>query len=230
MSASAADRYAAVLALDGKNADARNGLARVTGAAMTQIEAAIDAKEFDRARRLLQRVQKLAPNTRGLPDARERLEDAVAVSKGPTPDQQAALDKLIAEGEIALGSEQFLEPPGDSAYDKFRSALAINPRSEKARSGMQAIAQALRLRMNQSLVAGRATRADSDLAALEMVDPRYTDGPELKRRIAKAYADNGLRSLERNAVEEARADLEAAERLDASESTVASLRAALSGR
>ncbi|HWS25787.1 MAG TPA: serine/threonine-protein kinase, partial [Xanthomonadales bacterium] len=228
--ASAADRYVAVLAIDGKNADAASGLARVTAAAIPQIDAAIVAKDFDRARRLLQRVQKLAPGTRGLTDARERLDDAVAASRGPTPDQQAALDRLIAEGETALGSEQFLEPPGDSAYDKFRSALAINPRSEQARSGMQAIAQALRLRINQSLVAGRATRADSDLAALEMVDPRYTDGPELKRRIAKAYAENGLRSLERGAVEQARQDLEAAERLDASESTVASLRAALSGR
>lgn len=228
--ASAADRYVAVLAVDAKNADARNGLARIAVATLPQIEAAIDGKDYERARRLLQRVQKLAPNTRGLTDVRERLDDAVAASKGPTPEQQAALDKLIREGEIALGSEQFLEPPGDSAYDKFRSALAINPRSEQARSGMQAIGQALRLRINQSLVAGRATRADADLAALEMVDPRYTDGPELKRRIAKAYADNGLRSLERNAVEQARADLAAAERLDANEPTVTSLRTALVGR
>lgn len=228
--ASAADRYVAVLAVDAKNAEARNGLARIAATTLPQIEAAIDGKDYERARRLLQRVQKLAPNTRGLTDMRERLDDAVAASKGPTPEQQAALDKLIREGEIALGSEQFLEPPGDSAYDKFRSALAINPRSEQARSGMQAIGQALRLRINQSLVAGRATRADADLAALEMVDPRYTDGPELKRRIAKAYADNGLRSLERNAVEQARADLAAAERLDANEPTVTSLRTALVGR
>ena len=108
--------------------------------------------------------------------------------------------------------------------------MALIPRSEQARSGMQAIAQALRLRINESLVAGRATRADADLSALETVDPRYTDGPELKRRIAKAYADNGLRSLERGAVEQAREDLESAQRLDANEPTAASLRAALAGR
>lgn len=230
VNSSAADRYAAVLAIDGKNADARSGLARVTAAALTQIEAAIDAKEYDRARRLVQRVQKLAPRTPGLAGARESLEDAVAASKGLTPEQQATHDKLILEGETALGSEQFLEPPGDCAYDKFRSALALNPRSEQARSGIRAIAQALRLRINQSLASGRATRADTDLSSLEMVDPRYTDGPELKRRIAKTYAENGLRSLERAALEQARADLEAAERLDANEPTTVSLRAALGAR
>ena len=228
--ASAADRYRAVLTIEADNAAARDGLARVTTGALTQIAAAIEAREFDRAKRLLARVQKLAPGTRGLVEARENLEDAVAASKGPSPEKLAAHDKLIREGELALAAEQWLEPAGDSAYDKFRGAMAIDPRSEGAKAGMQAIAQALRLRINESLAAGRATRAEGDYAALETVDPRLKDGADLKRRIARAYAENGSRSLANGAIEQARADLAEAERLDAGEAAVVALRAALAGR
>ena len=171
----------------------------------------------------------LAPRTKGLVDAKERLEDAIAAAKGPSPEKLAAHDKLIAEGEIALGSEQLLEPAGDSAYDKFRGALAIDPRSERAKAGMAAIAQALRLRIDASLQAGRATRAEGDMAALETVDPR-ANLSDLKRRIARAYAENGLRSLTAGAIDQARSDLADAERLDAGDATVARLRGELAGR
>jgi serine/threonine protein kinase len=230
VNASAADRYRAVLAIEPGNAQAREGLARAATGAMTQVDAAIDARDLDRARRLLARVQSLAPRTAGLAGAKERLEDAVAAGKAPDPTRVAAHDQLIREGELALASEQWLEPAGDSAYDKFRGAMAIDPRSEQARAGMQAIAQALRQRIDQSLAAGRATRAHGDLAALETVDPRLTDAAEIKRRIARSYAENGLRSLQRGAPEQAQADLEEAQALDASEPTVTSLRSALDGR
>jgi serine/threonine protein kinase len=227
--ASAADRYRAVLAIEPGNGEAKDGLARAATGALTQVDAAIETRELDRAKRLLDRVQRLAPRTAGLAGARERLDDAVAASKAPDPSRIAAHDKLIAQGELALASEQWLEPAGDSAYDKFKSALAIDPRSERARAGMQAIALALRQRIDRSLSTGKATRAHGDFAALETVDPRLTDAAELKRRIARAYAENGLRSLERGSQEQARADLADAEQLDAGEPTVASLRSALGG-
>jgi serine/threonine protein kinase/tetratricopeptide (TPR) repeat protein len=227
--ASAADRYRAVLAIEPGNGEAKDGLARAVTGALTQVEAAIEIRELDRAKRLLDRVQRLAPKSVGLAGARERLNDAVAASKVPDPSRIAAHDRLIAEGELALASEQWLEPAGDSAYDKFKGALAIDPRSERARAGMQAIALALRQRIDRSLSSGQATRAHGDFAALETVDPRLTDAIDLKRRIARAYAENGLRSLERGSQEQARADLIEAEQLDASESTVASLRSALGG-
>ncbi len=228
--ACAADRYRAVLAIEPDNQKAREGLARAAAAAMTQIDAALEARELDRAKRLLARVQSLAPRTAGLASAKERIDDAVAAGKAPDPARVAAHDKLIREGELALASEQWLEPAGDSAYDKFRGAMAIDPRSEQARAGMQAIAQALRQRIDQSLAAGRATRAHGDLAALETVDPRLSDAAAIKRRIARSYAENGLRSLQRGALEQAKADFEAAQGLDPNEPTVESLRSALAGR
>jgi serine/threonine-protein kinase PpkA len=226
---SAADRYRAVLALEPGNREASSGLDRAARAAMSQAELAIDTSQFDRAADLLKRVQALAPRTRGLTDLRERLEDAQARSRGPSPEQLARHDQFIREGRQALANDQLLEPPGDSAYDKFRNAMNMDPRSADARAGMDAIGQKLRERIDRNLAAGRATYADADISALNAVDPRYSGMGELKRRVAETYAGNGLRSLERGSTEQAREDLKNAEKLDASAPAVSQLRAALGG-
>ncbi len=226
---SAAERYRAVLALEPGNREASAGLDRAARAAVSQAELAIDTGQLDRAADLVKRIQALAPSTRGLADLRERLEDAQARARGPSPEQLARHDQFIREGRQALANDQLLEPPGDSAYDKFRNAMNVDPRSADARAGMEAIGQKLRERIDRNLAAGRATYADADISALNAVDPRYSGMGELKRRVAETYASNGLRSLERGSPEQAREDLMNAEKLDASAPTVNQLRAALSG-
>ncbi len=226
---SAADRYRDALALAPDDAAARQGLARAAASALSQIDAAIEGQDFARAKDLRKRIQELAPRTPGLTEVKERIEDAEAAAKAASPERVATHDKLIREGELAISSGQLMEPTGDSAYDKFRQALAINPRSEAARGGMQALAQALKLQIEESIASGRATKADGEIAALETVDPRF-DTTALKTRVAHVYAENGLRSLNGGAVEQAREDLAGAERLDPAEASVARLREALSGR
>ncbi|MBK8069221.1 MAG: serine/threonine protein kinase [Rhodanobacteraceae bacterium] len=226
---SAADRYREALALAPDDAAARQGLARAAASALSQIDAAIEGKDFKRAQDLRKRIQELAPRTPGLTELKERIEDAEAAAKAASPERVAAHDKLVREGELALSSGQLMEPTGDSAYDKFRQALALNPRSESARAGMRALAQALKLEIEESITAGRATRADGGIAALETVDPRFDTGA-LKTRVAHVYAENGLRSLQGGSVEQAREDLAGAERLDPAEASVIRLREALVGR
>ena len=226
---SAADRYRAALALAPDDATARQGLARAAASALSQIDAAIEGKDFKRAQDLRKRIQELAPRTPGLTELKERIEDAEAAAKAASPERVAQHDKLVAEGELALSSGQLMEPTGDSAYDKFRQALAINPRSETARAGMRALAEALKREIDESIAAGRATRADGGISALETVDPRF-DTRALKTRVAHVYAENGLRSLQGGAVTQAREDLAGAERLDPAEASVVRLREALAGR
>lgn len=226
---SAADRYLAILAVEPGHREATAGLGRAIDAALTQAAAAIEVNELSRASSLAKRIQGLSPRARGLTDLRERIEDATERAKGLSPEQQARHDQLIVEGRAALANDQMLEPPGDSAYDKFRGAMAINPRSVDAKAGMESISRALRARIDRNLVAGRATRADADISALDAVDPRYSGIAELKRRVAETYANNGLHSLESGSREQAREDLSNAERLDANAAAVRQLRAALDG-
>lgn len=227
---SAADRYLAVLKQDAGNRDAQRGLDQTLAAALVQVAAALDKRDTARAQQLLGRVQALAPRTAGLKDLKVRIDAAVEAAKAPSPEQLALRDKLIREGELALSTEQLVEPPGDSAWDKFRGALRIDPKSDSAKAGIDAVAEALRTRAREALTAGRMVKAHGDIQALETVNSRDPQLPALKRETARLYAERGLRMLADNKIAEARTDLRAAESLDDRESKVAELRLALVGR
>lgn len=227
---SAADRYLAVLKQDAGNTEAQRGLDQAVAAALVQAGNALDKRDAARAQQLLARIQALAPRTAGLRDLKVRIDAAAEAAKAPSPDQLALRDKLIREGELALSTEQLVEPPGDSAWDKFRGALRIDPKSDSAKAGIEAVAEALRVRARESLQAGRMVKAHGDIQALETVASRDPELAYLKRETARLYAERGLRMLADNKVDEARADLRAADSLDGSATKVAELRMALVGR
>jgi tetratricopeptide (TPR) repeat protein len=227
---SAADRFQAALALDAGNARARSGLEQAIAQAIEQAEAALAEGKPAQARRLADRIRALAPRTPGLRALNERIEKAEIAARSLSPQQRAEHDRLLREGELALAAEQLVEPPGDSAYDKFRGALRIDPQSAAARAGLEAVAEALKTRIRSALADGRVSRADGDLEALRSVAPNDRQVAGLSMEVARGYAERGLRLVERGLVNEARQDLARAEQLAADEATVARLRAALVDR
>lgn len=227
---SAADRFQAALALEAGNAGARAGFDQAIAAAIEQIDAALEKGQPAQARRLADRVRALAPRTAGLSALNDRIEKAEIAARAPSPQQVAEHDRLIREGEVALSAEQLVEPPGDSAYDKFRGAQRIDPQSAAARAGLEAVAQALKTRIGSALADGRVTRADGDLEALRSVAANDAQVAQLTVEVARGYAERGLRLLERDRIDEAKQDLARAEQLAADEATVGRLRTALIGR
>jgi serine/threonine protein kinase len=227
---SAADRFQAALALEAGHALARAGFEQAIATAIEQIDAALEQGQPAQARRLADRVRALAPRTAGLSALNDRIERAEIAARAPSPQQLAEHDRLIREGEVALSAEQLVEPPGDSAYDKFRGAQRIDPQSAAARAGLEAVAQALKTRIRSSLADGRVTRADGDLEALRSVAANDRQVAALTVDVARGYAERGLRLLERDRIDEAKQDLARAEQLAADEATVGRLRTALTGR
>ncbi len=228
--ASAADRYQAALALESGNADARAGLDQVIASALTQATGALDRGDLKRAKSLLQRLQALAPRAAALPGLRERLADAEQALLGPSPQAVADIERLVREGELAISAGQLMEPPGDSAYDKFRGALAIDPRSVIAKAGMEALATAFRQRINESLTGNRIPRADGEVRALQTVSPRDPSLPALRGRVIAAYIERGLAAADNQDYAAARKELAAAESLDAKNPGLVALRNAVAGR
>lgn len=225
--ASAADKYLAALSLDRNNEQARSGLDAAVAGALLQVQDALNGRQIERAQRLVKRIQALAPRTQGLSEAKVRIDAAIEAAKGPTPEQRARHDQLIREGEIALSTGQLVEPPGDAAFDKFRGAMSLVRNSEEARAGMDAVAQALKDRIEDGLLEGRPTRAHGDLEALQTVAPRDRDIESLKRRVAKGYAELGQKQLDSGNIDSARNSLIAAQQLDSAGIEVGALRARL---
>lgn len=201
------------LKLDPDNAQARAGLGKVAQAMTVQANAAIDAGDAAQAAKLLDQASELAPKSADLAAARARLENAKkqAPAEAPaaddetaaeapaslSPQQSAAVAQLVQRAEVATKNGNIMMPPGDSAYDLYRSALAIDGNNAAAMHGLQALPGQVEQQFNQALSAGRLGQADDMLANLAELAPGDAAQSALGDRLAAAWLDQAEQQLGR---------------------------------
>ncbi|TNY25418.1 tetratricopeptide repeat protein [Fulvimonas soli] len=196
------------LQLDPDNAQAHAGLGQVAQALVVQANAALDAGDRAQARRLLDRAGELAPKSADLAAARARLGEpaaapAAADSAAGTlqpplgPQQQAQLAELLRRAQQATARGEIMLPPGDSAYDLYRNALAIDGNNEDARRGLQNLPNVVTAQFDQALSSGNLAHAGELLADLADLSPGDAGQQELGRRLGDAWLDQAEQQLAR---------------------------------
>ncbi len=192
---SAQSLFESVLQRDANNARAKAGLRRVAQALIVQARAALEDSNPGAADRLLKQAQALAgdlPDLRAanvdLRELRERLAIAAERPVASAADLER-MRKLIAEADQAAAGGRLISPPGNSAYDKYRAALAIDGDSKAAQDGLNRIPELARDLFNKELSTGGLNRA---LGMLEVVRQTAPSDPSLlpmSERLANAYLD-----------------------------------------
>ena len=199
------------LALDPDNAQARAGLGQVAQALVVQANAALDSGDAVQASRLLDQATELAPKSAELAAARAHLGDAtrhpgsggMAPGELPqadaqaqlTPQQTAELAQLVRQAEAAARSGKVMLPPGESAYDLYRRALAIDGNDEAARRGLQELPSTVVQQFNQALSGGNLQQAGERLNDLADLAPGEAGQAELRQRLANAWMDQAEEHL-----------------------------------
>lgn len=94
------------------------------------------------------------------------------------------------QAEIALAREAFaqgryLEPPGESALDLFRSALALDPQNEEARAGIRSVTDKILERAEESLTAERLEEAILSIEIARDIEPDHPRLSFLDTQIAR---------------------------------------------
>ncbi|OOG60984.1 hypothetical protein B0E47_00800 [Rhodanobacter sp. B05] len=203
--------FKAALALDPDNASAKSGLGDVAQALTVQANAAIDAGDREHATSLLDAAAQLAPKSADLAAARARLrskaaspprsaaadqsEDAPVTTAVLSPEQSIAVAQLVQRAQLATRNGNIMMPPGDSAYDLYRSALAIDGNNVAAAQGLQGLAGEVARQFRQALTAGKLAQADDmliDLAELAPGDPAQGG---LNNQLASAWLDRAEQQL-----------------------------------
>lgn len=203
--------FKAALALDPDNTQARDGLGDVAQALTVQANAAIDAGDTAQASQLLDQAGQLAPKSADLAAARARLVGQApppAVDKAPasdgalplthpvlTPQQNAAIAQLLKRAQLATRNGSIMMPPGDCAYDLYRSALAIDGNNAQALQGLQGLPTQVEQLFGQSLAAGNLAQAGDMLATLGELSPGDAAQAALSARLASAWLDQAERQL-----------------------------------
>jgi tetratricopeptide (TPR) repeat protein len=237
--------YQAALKLDPDNAQAHAGLGKVAQALTVQASAALDAGDVKQATRLLDQAEELAPKSADLAAARARLDRAApqspttvaasgddAVMPAPpavSPQQSAAVAQLVQRAQVATKQGNIMMPPGDSAYDLYRSALAIDGNDAAARQGLLALPRQVEQQFNQALAAGKLGQAGNRLADLAELSPGDAAQAALGNRLATAWLDQAEQQLARGDRIGASQSLERARKLAPNHPRVLDLDARLQG-
>jgi tetratricopeptide (TPR) repeat protein len=220
-------QFQAALAEDPNNAQARAGLGQVAQALVVQANAALDAQHSDEASKLLDAAAKLAPKSADLAAARSRLRTLASASAGSgeddtqgeppppvlTPAQSAKVAQLVQRADAAANQGELMLPPGDSAYDLYRAALAIDGNNAAAQSGLQALPQIARGLFARSMQSGKLDRAGDLLATLQQLSPGDAALPMMQHNLGGAWLDRARTLADQGRYDDARRALDEARRL-----------------
>ena len=204
--------YKAALALSPDNPQAQAGLGKVAQALTVQASAAMDAGDAAQANKLLDSAAALAPKSADIAAARARLQGAqphpatAAPANGDqaiapaapaalTPQQSAQIARLLQQAQAATQRGDIMMPPGNCAYDLYRSALAIDGDSAAAQQGLQALPGAVQQLFNRSLASGDLVRAGQMLDNLADLAPGDASQAPLGQRLANAWLDQADQQL-----------------------------------
>lgn len=204
--------FKAALALDPDNAQAKAGLGRVAAALAVQADAALASGDTAQAAQLLNQAAALAPRPAGQPAARAQPQAPVADGQGPaavasvgnastpsvalSPQQKAQVAALVQRAHAAAAQGEIMNPPGQCAYDLYRSALAIDGNDAAALAGIQGLPGVVARQFGQALSAGNLDRASDLLAALGNLSPGDASLAPMQQRLADAWLNQAQQQLD----------------------------------
>lgn len=128
----------------------------------------------------------------------EDAQDSEAPLEHPplTPQQSAELSRTLLRADSAARQGNLMLPPGESAYDLYRQALAIDGNNVTARNGLENLPNIAIGQFNQALTNGNLSVANSRLADLGDLSPGNTNQGVLRQRLASAWMDQAEQQLQ----------------------------------
>ena len=194
----AAARYLVFIDGDPGFEQAQEGLARLAAREARQAQRQAADFEFPRALATLEKARRWNPRVAEIVAAEksmQRSRQAQARLKRPANKREREqLPTLLAEAEQAIVRGDFITPPGASAWDKLRVAVAISPGSKDVVRVDRELTAASGRCFDEALDQGQLKRAQSCLEAMVVQDASpATD--RAQRRMAErwlAYADERI--------------------------------------
>ncbi|HEU0276684.1 MAG TPA: hypothetical protein VFQ95_02505 [Rhodanobacteraceae bacterium] len=219
-------QFKAALTVDPDSRRAKAGLGQVAAALVVQGNAAIDAGHAQDAKTLLDAAALLAPQSADLAAARSRLAatgqhartapastPATPAPPAVNPADAAKVARLVARAQAAARQGNIMLPPGNSAYDLYRAALAINGDDAAAQAGLRALPAVTRREFDGAVRADNLDKAHDMLATLEQLDPGDPLATSMRHRLGSAWLDRASHYVGLGETQAARAALQEAQRL-----------------
>jgi len=202
-----------------EDAQARQGLLRVAHLQAQEATRLAADFQFDKAAQALQHAQALAPGSPEVTSAAQVLERTRAARRTmdtglPAAERERRLKTLLAQLDEAEAREQWLLPPGSSAYDRFKAAQSLAPQDARVKRAAARIQPAARACMQDNLRANRLRASRTCLDAWQALAPGDAGLGVARRRLAQRWIAVGSERLGGGDVGFAQQALEQARQID----------------
>jgi tetratricopeptide (TPR) repeat protein len=189
------------LALDPGNERARRGLARVGAGYLLKARMALEAGDFDAAAARLTDAERAGADPDEVAEVAMMLREIdesgtqLPVAAADPGIDRARLADLVARGERALAIGDLVDPPGESALDLFRAALAVDGNDPTARAGLAAIAPRAQTLFAEAMSMSRLAAAERQLDAFRAAEGTPGSEATMRRTLAQGWMEEAERRL-----------------------------------
>jgi tetratricopeptide (TPR) repeat protein len=199
--ANATETYQKVLRYRPEDAVTRSALQRVAEAHALRARRAAGDFQFADAEQELALAKAIAPDSAAvrqvelsLTQSRDSMARLGRAGGTPLGQQQRVVD-LLAQMQEAAVKGQWIEPPGDSAYDRLRAAQAIAPDDPGVRQAAARVVPEVRRCFEDELSANRIARSRACLDAWQALARGDVLVRDARRRLAARWVAVGTERL-----------------------------------
>ena len=222
--------YRQVLASNPGNAAASRGMTAVARRYLALTEQALEDDRLEVAAGYIKQIRAIDPGLGGLGAVDKRL----ALYQQQRERNQASALKveeikdLLAEAQVAFDKGDLMAPPGNSAYDRYKDVLRLDPNQQGAREGLRRLSDSLAENARRAMLAGDFERAGNFLGDAQQIDPQNAPVMALTPELASAVRDKVLEAITEKRLGDAETLLAIARRLEPDHPQVSRLQLQLS--
>lgn len=193
--------YQVILAAAPDDAAAAAGLDKAAAQYAQRARRAAEDFDFEAAQADLAQARALAPQSSAVGQASAAIERAhrsqarLEQTAPRSPQRQRRLQTLLAEARRAQARGQWIEPPGQSAFDKLRAAQALAPDDPAVRRAAQGLVPQVQRCVGEELSANRVRAAQACLDAWQALAPGDAGLHTARRQLAMRWIDIGNERL-----------------------------------
>jgi tetratricopeptide (TPR) repeat protein len=157
--------------------------------------------DFDSAQADLQQARALAPQSPAVAEVVRAIERAhrsqaqLEQAMPASPQRQRRVRALLADADRAAARGDWIDPPGESAFDKLRAAQALAPDDAVVRRASQRLLPDVQQCVSRELAANRVRAAQTCLDAWQAIAPGDGSLAHARRQLAMRWIDIGTERL-----------------------------------
>src|SRR5690606_41767470 len=115
----------------------------------------------------------------------KRLYEPGAQRTSGRPERSDPVKAELALAKEAISQNKFIEPPGESALDLYRSALALDPNNQEAKDGIRSVVDKILERAEAALLAERLEEAIRTIETARDIDSSHPRLAFLDTQVAR---------------------------------------------